>query len=96
MHPPAEFLKDPSGLGDPKGLPLETAMTTQEPRYLAYMLRLWQVRDNEEMLWRASLEDPHTGERRGFASLEMLCAFLQEQTRDDENQTSQVSKTSEV
>jgi hypothetical protein len=56
-------------------------MTTQEPRYLAYLLRLWQVRDNDELLWRASLEDPHTGERRGFASLEMLVAFLREQTR---------------
>ena len=56
-------------------------MTTQEPRYLAFMLRLWQVRDNDEMVWRASLEDPHTGERRGFASLEMLVAFLREQAR---------------
>ncbi|MBI5302038.1 MAG: hypothetical protein HY868_07860 [Chloroflexi bacterium] len=55
-------------------------MTTQEPRYLAYMLRLWQVRDNGETTWRASLEDPHSGERRGFASLEMLFAFLREQT----------------
>jgi hypothetical protein len=71
-------------------------MTTQEPRYLAFMLRLWQVRDNGEMVWRASLEDPHTGERRGFASLEMLVAFLREQTRDDRNQTSEVCKTSEV
>ncbi|CAG0943246.1 hypothetical protein ANRL1_01260 [Anaerolineae bacterium] len=55
-------------------------MTTQEPRYLAYMLRLWQVRDNDEVLWRVSLEDAHTGERHGFASLEMLFAFLREQT----------------
>jgi hypothetical protein len=89
-------MKDPSGLGDPKGLPLEPSMTTQEPRYLAYMLRLWQVRDNDEMMWRASLEDPHTGERRGFASLEMLVAFLREQTRADDSQTSEVCKTSEV
>ncbi len=71
-------------------------MTTQEPRYLAYMLRLWQVRDNNEMAWRASLEDPHTGERRGFGSLEMLIAFLREQARADYVQTSEVSKTSEV
>jgi len=69
-------------------------MTTQEPRYLAYMLRLWQVRDHDELTWRASLEDAHTGERRGFASLEMLVAFLREQTRDDRNQTSEVSETS--
>jgi hypothetical protein len=61
-------------------------MTTQEPRYLAYMLRLWQVRNNDEMVWRASLEDPHTGERRGFGSLEMLVAFLREQTRAETRQ----------
>jgi hypothetical protein len=61
-------------------------MTTQEPRYLAYMLRLWQVRDKDEIAWRASLEDAHTGERRGFGSLEMLVAFLQEQTRADNDQ----------
>ena len=90
------MIEDPSGLGDPKGLPLETAMTTQEPRYLAYMLRLWQVRDNDELLWRASLEDARTGERRGFASLETLFAFLRERTRDDRSQTSEVSETSEV
>jgi hypothetical protein len=60
------------------------------------MLRLWQVRDDDELLWRASLEDPHTGTRRGFASLEMLVAFLREETRADDIQTSEVSETSEV
>jgi hypothetical protein len=89
-------MKDPSGLRDPKGLRLEIAMTTQEPRYLAYMLRLWQVRDDDEMPWRASLEDARTGERRGFASLELLVAFLREQTCTDDNQTSKVAKTPEV
>ena len=71
---------------------METAMTTLEPRYLAYMLRLWQVRDDDELLWRASLEDPHTGARRGFASLEMLVAFLREETRADDNNT-RIAKT---
>ena len=61
-------------------------MTTQEPRYLAFMLRLWQVRDNGEMSWRASLEDARTGARRGFASLEMLVAFLREETRAEDDQ----------
>ncbi len=56
-------------------------MTTQEPRYFAYMLRLWRARDHDEMVWRASVEDAHTGERRGFASLEMLFEFLREQTQ---------------
>ena len=55
-------------------------MDTQTPRYLAYLVRLWQVQDRGVFVWRASLEDAHTGERRGFASLEALLAFLQAQT----------------
>jgi hypothetical protein len=49
-------------------------------RYLAYMLRLWQVEGEDGAVWRASLEDAHTGERRGFASLEELVAWLREET----------------
>jgi len=41
------------------------------------MLRLWPVEQDGEMVWRASLESPLTGERRGFATLEALIAFLQ-------------------
>jgi len=57
-------------------------MTDQQPRYLAYMLRLWEARSGGEQVWRASLESPHTRERHGFASLQVLFAFLEEQTRD--------------
>jgi len=46
--------------------------------YVAYMLRLWQVRVGEEWSWRVSLEHAHTGARKGFTSLEELCAYLQE------------------
>ncbi len=44
-------------------------MGTQAPRYLAYLVRLWQVEDQGECAWRASVEDAHTGERRGFPDL---------------------------
>ena len=44
--------------------------------YLAYMLRLWRVGNGEGAAWRASLESPHTGERRAFASPEALFAYL--------------------
>lgn len=47
-------------------------------RYLAYLLRLWEVDDEAGPTWRASLESPHTGERRGFLDLEELLAFLEE------------------
>jgi hypothetical protein len=48
--------------------------------YVAYMLRLWRASDDEQVVWRASLEHPHTGERSAFASLEALFAFLQTAT----------------
>ncbi len=58
-------------------------MAEQEHQYLAYMLRLWQVGRGRALAWRASLEDPHTGERKGFSDLESLLAFLKEQTTED-------------
>jgi hypothetical protein len=50
--------------------------------YLSYLLRLWPAEGDEGSAWRASLESPHTGERRGFASLEDLCAFLRRNTEE--------------
>jgi hypothetical protein len=37
--------------------------------------------DDESAVWRASLEDPNSGERRGFADLSSLLAFLTETYR---------------
>ena len=48
-------------------------------RYYSYLLRVWLAGDRDQPHWRASLEDTHTGERRGFASLDDLFAFLREQ-----------------
>ena len=50
------------------------------PHLRAYMLRCWEVRSLEpecQAVWRFSLEDPHTGERFGFANLNALIAFLE-------------------
>lgn len=46
--------------------------------YRAYLLRLWRGTDTQ---WRASLDDPHTGERRAFATLEQLSEYLAQVTR---------------
>ncbi len=49
------------------------------PRYVAYLLRCWEEKQREEgqrRSWRFSLEDAHTGQRQGFASLEEVVAFL--------------------
>ncbi len=48
-------------------------------RYLSYLLRLWQVEQDGENVWLASLQDPRTGERYGFARLELLFEFIQDQ-----------------
>jgi hypothetical protein len=45
---------------------------------MAY-LRLWREKDKGKTGWRASLENAHTGERRGFASLGELFAFLEKE-----------------
>ncbi|MBI5031386.1 MAG: hypothetical protein HZB51_12725 [Chloroflexi bacterium] len=47
--------------------------------YASYLLRVWQVESDGKRIWRASLENVHTGERRGFASLELAFTFLREQ-----------------
>ena len=44
----------------------------------SFLLRLWSCSESDNSSWRASLEDPHTGERIGFASLEHLFAYLME------------------
>lgn len=64
--------------------------------YVAYLLRLWREKGGESTQWRASLQDPHTGEKEGFASLGALFAYLRrvvaegsgsegEQPSDDQN-----------
>ena len=60
----------------------DDAMENEQRPYFAYMVRLWCVSVNGEVVWRASLEDPHTGERHGFANLDRLSEFLWEQTQD--------------
>jgi hypothetical protein len=55
-----------------------------ESPYLSYLLRLWQTRDGDEQVWRASLESPGTGEWRGFGSLAALVAYLEQEIEEQE------------
>jgi hypothetical protein len=57
-------------------------MTTSPAPYFSYLLRLWLAGDGDPPQWRASLENPRTGEQRGFADLQSLHAFLREQTEN--------------
>ena len=55
-------------------------MDKQQTTSLSYLLRLWATSAGGQPVWRASLEDVRSGERRGFANLEQLFVFLIEQT----------------
>lgn len=50
------------------------------PGYQSYLLRLWLVKDNDKMNWRASLESPQSGAHYNFATLKDLFDFLHQQT----------------
>lgn len=54
-------------------------------RYRSYLLRCWEERDeNPDLtLWRFSLEDPRTGQRRGFAHLTDLVIALHSELFED-------------
>ena len=47
--------------------------------YLAFLLRLWD--EEGTVSWRFTLENVHTGEQIGFATLEKLFAFLRQYTK---------------
>jgi hypothetical protein len=51
-------------------------MPAEEETYLAFLLRL--RRESRAGPWRATLANPHTGERHNFARLEQLYQFLDE------------------
>lgn len=62
-------------------------MPGDEPslHYQAYMLRCWaepSAQPDHPMIWRFSIQDPHTGERRGFATFESLMEFLRQKLQD--------------
>lgn len=68
--------------------PLEP-QTVQTREYHSYLLRLWQS-GNAEPHWHAILERIADGERRGFANLDQLIAFLREQTGEIDQDTIQL------
>ncbi len=50
-------------------------MKTEASNYHAFLLRLW--RENGRSPWRASVENPHDGEKKTFATLEQLWVHVQ-------------------
>jgi len=66
-----------------KRQPRRTDGNQQPIRSRSYILRLWCVDEPQTAEWHASLEDPSTKERFGFASLEQLFVFLMELSERD-------------
>ena len=58
--------------------------TSGRQKYCSYLLRLWQAGEGDSPAWRITLEDVHTRERRGFADLASLTAFLEARIDGDD------------
>jgi hypothetical protein len=58
----------------------ERMETEESLHYVAYLLRMWGEKSGRTTEWRASLQDPHSGDRVGFADLDELFGFLRWQT----------------
>jgi hypothetical protein len=54
-------------------------MSDKQDDYASYLLRLWKVEEDGQIMWRASLEDTRQADRRNFPNLAALIAFLQAQ-----------------
>lgn len=57
-----------------------TEQTSQVFVYRSFLLRCWQGRGRytgSQGSWRYSLEDPVTGQKRGFTDLQALLAFIE-------------------
>jgi hypothetical protein len=59
------------------------------PRYRTLLLTLWEER-NEDLdvpsAWRFRLEDPRTGQRQGFSSLQALMSMLEQEIGTHQHQ----------
>jgi hypothetical protein len=51
----------------------------EQPGYQSYLLRVWRAGEAGKPVWRASLRSTHTGKQVGFANLDGLLVFLEEQ-----------------
>jgi hypothetical protein len=64
-------------------------MFDKPPRYRSYLLTFWEERSQDPAtpaVWRFRLENPRTGQQRGFASLEALVVFLRTELVGEEDE----------
>jgi hypothetical protein len=68
---------------------MENPPPSRLPDYQVYVMRLWQedpVSPEAHPVWRFNLEEPLTGQRRGFSCLAELVAFLENETTNESDQ----------
>jgi hypothetical protein len=54
----------------------------EKPRhYISYMLRIWQAREDEDAVWRCSLENSNTREVHVFLNLGEMNSYLTSETK---------------
>jgi hypothetical protein len=61
------------------------------PRYRTYLLTFWEERSQDPAIaavWRFRLEDPRSGQRHGFGSLEEVMSFLRNELDSNEAESS--------
>lgn len=64
----------------------------KSPRRFSYLLSLWCTDGSESFNWRASLENPATGKRIGFAEIELLFAYLMDLIEGNLNEQQDAEK----
>ena len=60
-----------------------TKNTANFSDYRSYLMRLWRSDRHGRTEWTVMLEDPRTGERHGFESLETMKDFLKAELGND-------------
>ena len=61
-------------------------MITKEMVYRSFLLPLWYFKQNGELAWLTSLEDPITGQKYFFSSSDAINEFLRQLTQDLESE----------
>jgi len=64
------------------------ALASEPLRYRSYVVRCWQESSvhagRKATVWRFSLQDPRSGHRRSFVTLEALLGTLQAELAEDD------------
>jgi hypothetical protein len=55
-------------------------MEKEKSAYRSFLLRMWQVKQNGDWIWRCSLEETGSDQQRKFVDLDALFGYLSVET----------------